>query len=158
MRLEEYIHEAISSGKHSKDISSIITRKKFHMLLLDNLFLGYEMSEFPGDNPSSTMTKNEGLFFRILNHNQGDIESYAKKEYPDGIVKYYVNVPTRLTSKNLVWYVAFDGGRLISAELYSYYNGKSFLETDGIEAISDLVEYLKLGDFKKKEKWLALNA
>lgn len=156
MRLEEYITEAISSGKYG-GMSSVISLRDFHGLLLDNLFLCYEMDELPGDNPERIMTKNENLFFKIFNHMVGDVESYTHKRYQDGRTRYYVSVPLE-AKRWLVWHVEFDNAKLVSSQLYTYYSGKAMLETDGIDAIEDLVDYLKLKDYKSKKKWLSLNA
>ncbi len=157
MNLETYITEAISSGKHG-GLSRVTNLEDFNEKLIDSLALAYEFDEFPGDDPRSVYTENPSLFLRILYHNMGEIESYSKREYKDGRTRYYVNVPRYGKAGSLIWHMEFDGKRLISAELYSYYKGNVNKETDDMDAAEDLVDYLNCRTFEEKKKWLLANA
>ena len=157
MKLTEYIEEAISSGKHG-GLSRVINLDDFHKKLIDTLALAYEFDEFPGDDQRSVYTTNPTLFLRTLYHSIGEIESYLKREYKDGRTRYYVNVPRYGKAGSLIWHMEFNGKRLISAELYSYYKGNVNKETDDIDAAEDLVEYLNCRTFEEKKKWLIANA
>lgn len=137
--ISEYVSSGRGNGKYG--IDSLISLDKFDKLLIDSLALPVEWSK---------------IFTSFLPDKRNWVDAYTKMETPEGNTLYYVIVP--IGDKCLIWDMIFDGNKLSDANLYSYFRGKNILETSGIDAANDLIEYLHCKDFKEKELWKKRNA
>ena len=136
--INEYVSSGRGNGKYG--IDSIISLDKFDKFLVDSLSL-----QLPMDELSS-----------FLSDRRNWTDAYTKIDTNDGNTLYNVVVP--IGDKCLIWDIIFDGNKLSEANLYSYFRGKDMLETSGIDAANDLIEYLHCKDFKEKELWKKRNA
>lgn len=159
MNLKNYIAEAVSGHRKKAKQRGRISHKDFKSLLIDSLSLEISWgTSLPGDSATDMFTTRPDIFYRMLHSKISGGDLYIHKKYADSDRHRYYYGCELDEGRSIIWSLDFRNGEFFDGEMLIYYKGNTHKETDGYDAMAELVDYLSCKDFKEKEEWKKLNA